>query len=156
MNRSEVIAKRETIMDNLFAMRSCYANVIFSDHDNEPETKLYYANRFEDIYKEIVKKLYEFTESVSNAFINNEWIEWIRTDETLPKDGEKVLFTTRMDSVGENKYIYDVYSGIFNADYKTFEIELQDLDHGQFYHDIYPLSNVMAWMPLPKPYISKE
>lgn len=158
MNKREAINKRDEIINGFSKLRSYYADALFSDQDDDPESKYFYVSRFEDVYKEIVNKINEFTESVSNAFIiiNNERIEWIRTDETLPKDGEKVLFTTRIDSVGENKYIYDVHSGIFNADYKTFEMELQDLDHGQFYHDVYPLSNVIAWIPRPKPYISKE
>ena len=58
--------------------------------------------------------------------------EWIPCSERLPEDGQGVLVT-----VDANKWNIEVGSCIYSGG--TFHSKLYDLD-------------VLAWMPLPKPY----
>ena len=56
--------------------------------------------------------------------------EWIPVSERLPKDGQKVLVTTRSDNILD-----------------------ADLDTSIFYHaSAFWKHYVIAWMPLPQPY----
>jgi len=58
--------------------------------------------------------------------------KWIRVEEGLPRLDEMVLVTCQTKS------------GVLNVNRAYYD--------GQFWHGSGSMSNVVAWMPLPKPY----
>ena len=152
MNKREAISKRDEIINGFSKLRSYYADALFSDQDDDPESKFFYVSRFEDTYKEIVNKINEFTDSIPSC----EWI--IFRDSSLPKNGDTVLITVlEYDKANKNKALnasLEVYSATFDKEHEVFVTKYkynEDLQ-GRLNSLYFPLEDVIAWKPLPTPY----
>lgn len=74
-------------------------------------------------------------------------MDWIKVSDELPYEGMTVLVTVR-NSCDRNDY----YTTVCSYGYCDSDGNLDFTIFDPYYQDDMVLSNVVAWMPMPKPY----